>query len=132
VEREELAAWLRLTLAPGIGNFSARKLLAAFGLPQAIFEQSTAALRQVVSEKQAEALCTVPPELDVLLTTTWDWLHQEPADDIQRQVMVLGDSDYPEALLNLDDPPLLLYTLGAANFKKNCLLAQTDTASIAI
>jgi DNA processing protein len=132
VEREELAAWLRLTLSPGIGNVSARKLLAAFGLPQAIFEQSSAALRQVVSEKQAEALCTVPPELDALLTTTWVWLHQEPADDIQRQVMVLGDSHYPEALLNLDDPPLMLYALGAAHFKENGLLAQTDTESIAI
>jgi DNA processing protein len=46
--------------------------------------------------------------------------------------MVLGDSAYPEALLNLDDPPLMLYTLGAASFKKNDLLAQTNTASIAI
>jgi DNA processing protein len=131
VEHEELAAWLRLTLAPGIGNITARKLLAAFGLPQAIFEQSTAALRQVVSEKQAEALRAVPPELEALLATTWDWLHEEPANDIHHQVMVLGDSAYPEALLNLDDPPLMLYTLGAATFKKNDLLAQTNAASIA-
>jgi DNA processing protein len=86
-----------LTLSPGIGNITARKLLTAFGLPQAVFEQSTAALRQVVSEKQTDALRAVPPELDALLASTWDWLHQEPADDIQREVMVLGDSHYPEA-----------------------------------
>lgn len=129
MEQEELAAWLRLTLAPGIGNITARKLLAAFGLPIAIFEQSTAALRQVVSEKQSESLRTVPPELAALLATTWDWLHQETTDHIRHQVLVLGDSAYPEALLRLDDPPLMLYALGVARFKKNDTLAHTNTAA---
>jgi len=32
-----LAAWLRLTLIPGLGGETQRKLLAAFGLPEAIF-----------------------------------------------------------------------------------------------
>jgi DNA processing protein len=40
LERDELAAWLRLTLTPGVGNATARKLLAAFGLPQAVFAQT--------------------------------------------------------------------------------------------
>lgn len=132
MEHEELAAWLRLTLAPGIGNISARKLLAAFGLPQAIFDQSTTALRQVVSEKQSESLRAMPPELAALLATTWDWLQQDTTDHIRHQVLVLGDSAYPEALLRLDDPPLMLYALGAARFKKNDLLAQTDEALAAI
>jgi DNA processing protein len=131
VEHEELAAWLRLTLAPGIGNITARKLLAAFGLPQGIFEQSTAALRQVVSDKQADALRTVPPELDALLATTWDWLKQDASDHIQHQLIVLGDSNYPEALLLLDDPPLMLYALGAASFKPNSIPALTNKARAA-
>ncbi|HEX5736966.1 MAG TPA: DNA-protecting protein DprA, partial [Hydrogenophaga sp.] len=38
---EELAAWLRLLLTPGVGTDSARKLLAAFGLPEAIFGQAS-------------------------------------------------------------------------------------------
>jgi predicted Rossmann fold nucleotide-binding protein DprA/Smf involved in DNA uptake len=53
MERDELASWLRLTLTPGIGNQTARKLLAAFGLPQAIFSQSSSALLQVVTPVQA-------------------------------------------------------------------------------
>ena len=129
MEKEELAAWLRLTLAPGIGNITARKLLAAFGLPQAIFEQSSAALRQVVSEKQSDSLRTVPPELAALLVTTWDWLHQECTDNIRHKVLVLGDSAYPDALLRLDDPPLMLYALGVARFKKNDALTLTNTAT---
>ena len=70
MEQEELPAYLPLTLAPGIGNITARKLRAAYGLPQTIFEQSISALRQVVSEKQADALRAVPPELDALLVNT--------------------------------------------------------------
>ena len=50
MDRTELAAWLRLTLTPGVGNGSARKLLAAFGLPESIFAQPAAALLQVLSE----------------------------------------------------------------------------------
>ena len=43
MQRDELAAWLRLALTPGVGNGAARRLLAAFGLPADIFAQSEAA-----------------------------------------------------------------------------------------
>ena len=43
MDRDELAGWLRLALTPGVGNDAARRLLAAFGLPQAIFEQKSSA-----------------------------------------------------------------------------------------
>ena len=67
MERDELAAWLRLSLTPGVGNASARKLLAVFGLPDAVFGQSTTALLQVVHAGQAAALRAEPPELAALL-----------------------------------------------------------------
>ena len=60
---DELAAWLRLTLTPGVGNAAARRLLAAFGLPQHVFAQSASALRQVVTAAQASALLQEPPGL---------------------------------------------------------------------
>jgi hypothetical protein len=41
IESEGLAAWLRLTLIPGIGGETQRKLLAAFGLPEADFRRRT-------------------------------------------------------------------------------------------
>ena len=63
MEREELQAWLRLTLTPGVGLDSARKLLAAFGLPEQVFGQTAAALRQVVNLNQATALLTEPADL---------------------------------------------------------------------
>ena len=109
MEREELGAWLRLTLTPGVGNESARKLLAAFGLPESIFSQPIAALAQVVSRKQATSLHTEPPELAALLDTTWNWLE---ADHARRRIVVLADPAYPQSLLTIEDPPLMLYLLG--------------------
>ena len=48
---EGLAAWLRLTLIPGIGGESQRKLLAAFGLPEAIFAAGRLATRSVIGDR---------------------------------------------------------------------------------
>jgi DNA processing protein len=39
-EHDELGAWLRLLQTPGIGPETARKLMAALGPPQAIWQCS--------------------------------------------------------------------------------------------
>lgn len=125
MEREDLAAWLRLTLTDGVGNDSARRLLAAFGLPQAIFEQSSAALQQVVTPAQASALREVPAALANLLAATLQWLDGQD-DNGRRRVVALGDAEYPGGLLSIEDPPLVLYLLGAP------LPPDTEGRSIAI
>lgn len=119
MQRDELGHWLRLTLTPGVGNTTARRLLAAFGLPTSVFEQPHAALCQVVSEAQARALQSQPAGLDDLLACTWDWLQPQENQAsasavVQHRVWVLGDPAYPAALLQMEDPPLLLYAMGAA------------------
>jgi len=115
VDRDELGAWLRLTLTPGVGNTLARKLLAAFGLPQAIFSQPVSALRQVVSASVAEQLRQSPGELPALLDHTLSWQEEHESDDVVHLVVTLGDALYPPALLQLDDPPLMLYLMGQAS-----------------
>lgn len=110
MERAELAAWLRLYLTPGVGNISARQLLTAFGLPQCIFDATVQALDQVVSTRQSAALKQEPVEWQALLDTTWQWLQANPQAN---RVLALGDPAYPHSLLNMDDPPLLLYAMGA-------------------
>ncbi len=111
MDREELEAWLRLALTPGIGNDAARRLLAAFGLPQAVFAQGRAAWRQLLSEAQAEALSSEPPELAAQLQATTDWLAQGD-DGLARRLVTLGDAAYPVGLLAMADPPLMLYLFG--------------------
>ena len=111
MEQDELAAWLRLALTPGVGNDAARRLLAAFGLPQAIFEQRPAAWRQLLTPAQAEALGELPPQLPEQLQATLEWL--DGADDgLQRRLVTLGDATYPASLLAMADPPLMLYLSG--------------------
>jgi DNA processing protein len=113
MQSEELAAWLRLTLAEGVGNMSARKLLAAFGLPQAVFAQSSSALQQLVSPAQVKALQTIPEGLDALTLATLDWLAGSQRDGVDRRMVTLADPLYPRSLLALDDPPLALYVTGS-------------------
>ncbi|ALK87377.1 DNA-processing protein DprA [Limnohabitans sp. 63ED37-2] len=107
---EELGAWLRLVLTPGVGPESTRRLLAAFGEPQAIFGQTETALCQVVSTKQAQALQLMPDGCAELTQDTLDWL--QAAKGPSRCVITLGDADYPAPLLDIPDPPLMLYALG--------------------
>ena len=109
MERAELTAWLRLTLTPGVGNDTARKLLAAFGSAEAVFEQSEAALRQLGSDKLVRAITVEPLKLPDLLQATVDWL----AGGDDRAVAPIGSAHYPAALLNIEDPPLVLYMLGS-------------------
>lgn len=109
---EELGAWLRLSLTPGVGNATARQLLAAFGEPDHIFEQSESALRQVVSAAQARQLLNTPDGWADLSRDTWAWLQDPPHLAAACAVVTLGDADYPAPLLRIPDPPLMLYALG--------------------
>ena len=109
---EELGLWLRLALTPGVGSDAARRLLAAFGPPQALFEQPESALRRVVSPLQAQALRDAPPGWRELTDATWHWLQTPSEPSVERAVVTLGDADYPSALLNIPDPPLMLYAIG--------------------
>lgn len=131
MDKEELSAWLRLTLSSGVGNETARKLLAALGLPQAIFAQTAATLQQIVSPAQARALLTVPPGLDALLDTTWQWLQTPDPSGCGRTILTLGDAHYPASLLDMADPPLMLYLMGACVLQKNTPSAPTPSAQAA-
>jgi DNA processing protein len=102
--KSEAAAWLRLQLTPGIGNASMRRLLAAFSLPQNIFQQGYTALNQVVSAKQAQALLREPENYQASLAQLASWLEQAG-----QRLICVGDASYPQSLLLSPDPPLLLY-----------------------
>lgn len=112
-------------MTPGVGNQHARKLLTAFGLPQAIFTQPTLALKQVVSAAMARALQVVPDEFEAQLQTTWDWLQAGTVDantgQNNRVFLTLADLRYPTSLLNIEDPPLVLYLQGHVD-----LMARLD------
>lgn len=109
MDPQELEAWLRLSLSPGVGSETGRKLLAAFGSAPAIFAQDAATLRALGNDKLVTAVQSLPPTLSTQLQTTLDWL--AAGDD--RRIATLGDAAYPSALLDIEDPPLMLYLLGS-------------------
>mgnify|MGYP000025183048 CR=1 FL=1 len=100
MDKDELRAWLRLSMTEGVGNDAARRLLACFGSPQAVFEQAQAGLSQVVTPKQAQALLSVPNELAVQCVRTQQWL-RHPPDTHHHALWTLGDAHYPAELLQL-------------------------------
>lgn len=113
MQRDELEGWLRLTLTEGVGNNTARALLACFGLPDAVFQQSKTALSQIAGPAQVDALKDRPTQLDTLLDATWQWLNDQAQDrTFGRCITTLGDGRYPQALLEMEDPPLMLYMVG--------------------
>ena len=104
----ELAAWLRLSLAPGLKPAALRLLLGAFGLPEAIFNQSPEALAEFAGEAAARAvLAPSGPDFDAQLDAVIAW-RELPGN----HVVTLDDPAYPPALLTMPDPPPLLYIKG--------------------
>ena len=122
IDRDELAAWVRLLETPGVGRESARRLLAAFGSPQAVLAASGRARREVVASDAASVLAASSEALDALVEKTLAWLDEQSPE--LRDVVTLGDPRYPSALLNTADPPLLLYAQG------RCELLRAESLAV--
>jgi DNA processing protein len=121
VNREEFAAWLRLLQTPLIGREAARRLLTALGSPQQVFLSSVDELTPWVGTAAASNLAKPPAQFDALLERSWDWLQDPQAQD--RHVLTLGDANYPAALLETADPPLMLYAQGQLERFQNPAIA---------
>ena len=100
-----LASWLHLTLTPGLGAAALRGLLKQFGLPQ-----------QVLSRKRSELAAFAPAAaLDALESEAVHTAVQHALDWARapgHHVVTLADEGYPKALLEIADPPALLYAVG--------------------
>lgn len=116
---DDLAHWLRLEQTPGVGIDAARKLLSAFGLPQQIFTASLSALQTVVNSQIAQALLAPPSaEIQAQITRTLEWAEQD-----DNHIYTLADAAYPAALLEIHDPPTLLYAKGRVDLLARPALA---------
>jgi DNA processing protein len=101
----ELAAWIRLSLVPGLGGQSLRKLLTAFGLPQQVLAAGKSALARIVSTEIAGRMLSDADSAAVDAALEW-----AAADG--NAVLTLADDEYPRSLLEIPDPPALLYLRG--------------------
>jgi DNA processing protein len=104
VPEEELAAWLRFALSP-VSPKLQRSLLAAFGLPEQVFAQSRTNIASVVGADAANAL--LAGSNPAALETALAW-----AGETGNHILTLADTAYPRPLLEIADPPLVLYVKG--------------------
>ena len=101
----EAAQWIGLSLIAGLGSQSMRGLLAAFGTPAQILDTPLQKLTQVVPEAVARRIAE---GLDADASRpALEWL-QQPGNHL----LTLADAAYPRLLLEIPDPPPLLYAKG--------------------
>ncbi|MDD4929170.1 MAG: DNA-processing protein DprA [Gallionella sp.] len=113
-----LKAWLALSLIHGLGGEGARRLLKQFASPEAVFAASPASLKPFV---KAEVAGTIARGIDhEAIAPALAWLETEG-----NHLVTLADEDYPQALLNITDPPILLYVKGRLD-----LLNRTSVAIV--
>jgi DNA processing protein len=102
---EEQYDWLSLALLPGIGSTQFIKLMARFNTPKNILETDTRHLQEVVPKKVAEIIhqyrdmVDVPEQIRLM-------------EQCGARPVTLNDPDYPLALAEIYDPPLVLFVRG--------------------
>ena len=97
MQAAERAAWLRLTLTPGLG------------LPDTVFSAGLPALLRVVPEPLAHELARAPgADIQAAVDATERWL----AASTDHALLTLADPEYPQALLTTADPPAVLFAVG--------------------
>jgi DNA processing protein len=107
---QDFPAWFRLLTTPGLTRPMARRLLQAFGSPEAVLGASSAQWAAAAGAVAAQALASPDDSSRPRLQQALEWLGAGPA----RQVLTLGDPGYPEPLLHGGDPPLMLFLEGRA------------------
>lgn len=111
-----LEAWLALSLTRGLGGEGARRLLQEYGSPEAVFAASTGSLKTLVKPNVAAEIAKGIDQ--AALVSTREWLQ-----DGNNRIITLADAEYPQSLLNIPDPPLLLYVKGRLDLLNRPALA---------
>jgi DNA processing protein len=99
-------SWVALALTPGLGTRMSGRLLQAFGSPDAVFAASLTALEaHHLPAPVAQAIHSRQP-----LSAAAKEIAQAQAAGVT--LITWDEPDYPQRLLQIFDPPPLLYLLG--------------------
>ncbi|HSU76248.1 MAG TPA: DNA-processing protein DprA [Burkholderiales bacterium] len=112
----ELAGWLQLSLTPGLGASTLRGLLRKFGLPREVLARKPSELAAFVAPESLAAMES--PRVRAAVTRALDWAGAD-----EHFVITLADESYPRALLEIADPPAVLYAHGRADLLQRPALA---------
>src|SRR5437879_5741022 len=112
----DLAAWIELSLVSGLGSQRFRSLLSTFGLPTNVLNATRSQLCRVVPEALAADILGRNRGSEVEKALQW-------AAQPEHKVLTLADAEYPRQLLEIPDPPALLYVAGNARLLSSPALA---------
>jgi DNA processing protein len=115
-------SWLALALIPEVGNRSIRKLLLVLGTPAAILGARREDLERIVSSRLAAKILEGAPGGSVRAALTW-------LDQQNHHLLTLADTDYPLPLLEIADPPVVLYVAGQRNVVSGSAFAVVGSRS---
>jgi DNA processing protein len=111
--------FLRLSFTRGVGARTAHKLLAELGEIGQVFSSSQATLAKLVGDKLAASLCAAPgAEMREKIDATLVWLGDET-----HHLLTWSHADYPKALLESGDAPIVLYGNGTLDVLKRPAVA---------
>jgi DNA processing protein len=111
--------WLALSQTPGIGAGRGRKLVDHFGAIDRLFAASLTELESCGIPAAAAQSIALGKSLE-LASAEYDRIRE-----MGSAVIVLGDTDFPHRLLEIYDPPLVLYIKGSAE-----IIAQPGIAVV--
>ena len=122
----QLLYQIAITMVPGIGDISGKRLIAYCGDVEGVFHETRKALERINGMRQAtiNALCQ-PKEL-------LKRAEQEVAFIERNHIQPLFylNQDYPRRLLQCDDSPMMLYYQGNANLNAKRVVAIVGTRNI--
>jgi len=104
-DASDAKSWIALSQIQGLSNAALCQLLAKFGSPANIFSTHLQQLKEIVGDAIASKITQ-----GIMLETiqpTLDWLQKD-----NNHLITLADAAYPQALLQISNPPAVLYAIG--------------------
>ena len=118
----DLALWLTLNQISGLGNAAFCLLLTKFGTPEGIFSAKLNQLREVVNDEIAHKI-SKGVAVDAIAPTL-KWLEKDNV-----HLVTLADSTYPQKLLEVSNPPALLFAIGNLHWLNHPTIAMVGSRS---
>jgi len=121
MEPEASLSWLAMTMTPGIAARLSARLLREFGSPEGVFRASLTGLEG----------CNLPaPAAQAIFKKQTFWRAEKEVAAIRRigcKLVTWKEPEYPQSLLQIYDPPVLLYVRGEATILNSPSLGIVGT-----
>ena len=118
----DIQNWLTLSQIAGLSNAGLCQLLAKFGTPDAIFNASKTQLAEIVSSEIAQKI-TLGIDIDAIAPTL-KWLEKD-----NTHLVTLADETYPKQLLEISNPPAILFAIGNLHWLNHPSIAMVGSRS---